>query len=197
MKCIYLIQSNRPAIPYSIPSGSDVLLLQWQKDYVSAPNSFHLPNSTWASGRNELLKRAMTKGMYDYYVFLDDDLKFYFSLETFESLLKATQLDRAAPNMRGKQGWCSNSSDKFQLVKYVDHSFIAVSHQSAVELFPYTLDYDRHCWWLASENMCERFWDGQKKTIRFNQLVFINQESRPYPRGNYPGVPKNIELPYH
>ena len=97
MNCIYLIQSDSPKIPYEIPEGRDYLFLQWKDEFVPMKNSFHFPNSTWAEGRNELLRRAKEMGMYDYYIFLDDDLKLYFSLSTFEKMLDKNRKPRVVP----------------------------------------------------------------------------------------------------
>jgi hypothetical protein len=71
---IYLIQGDGSQKPYDFPAGSDFLLLQWQRSFVPQPNSFHFPRSTWASGRNELYRRAKEQGEYDYFVFMDDDV---------------------------------------------------------------------------------------------------------------------------
>ena len=65
MRVVYLIQSDTPTIPHAIPAGSEVLLLQWADTFVDVPDSFHLPRSSWAEGRNELYRRARGGG-YDY-----------------------------------------------------------------------------------------------------------------------------------
>jgi len=76
MKFIYLIQGDLSHPEYDIPEGCDCLYLQWKDNFVPRPNHFHHPNSSWAEGRNELYRRAKEMGHYDYYVFLDDDLRF-------------------------------------------------------------------------------------------------------------------------
>ncbi|MCG8323417.1 MAG: hypothetical protein MI921_28230 [Cytophagales bacterium] len=191
MNCIYLIQSDSPEIPYEIPANRDVILLQWQKEFVQTDNSFHFPNSTWASGRNELLKRAMEKGHYDYYIFLDDDLRLYFSLETFERLLAANQASRVAPFVQHQ--WYHCSQNLSEEVKYIDHCFMAIRQDCAKEVLPYSLDPDEVNWWFSSERMCEKFWHIYPYgTIRFNQLVVVNMQHRPYPKNGYQGLPDNI-----
>lgn len=64
MRVVYLIQSDTPTIPYTIPAGSDFLLLQWADTFVDVPDSFHLPASSWPEGRNELYRRSC-EGEYD------------------------------------------------------------------------------------------------------------------------------------
>jgi hypothetical protein len=76
VKFIYLIQGNLSQPFYHIPAGSDFLYLQWQPNFRPLPHHFHFPNSTWAEGRNELYKRALQQGAYDYFVYIDDDVRF-------------------------------------------------------------------------------------------------------------------------
>ena len=197
MKVIYLIQSDRPTIPYSIPNGSDVLLLQWKENFITCEDSFHYPNSSWASGRNELLKRAKEKGDYDYYIFLDDDLKLYFSLEAFEKKLIKYKLKRIVPFLI-HHIWYKQAKGELERVKYADHAFMAFRKDCIKTVFPYTLEHDKTCWWLASENNCECFWEKYpEETLRLNHLVYINQENRPYPRTRASAIPKNTVSAYN
>jgi len=76
MRVIYLVQGDASRPLYEFPPESDFLYLQWQSVFKPMENSFHFPNSSWASGRNELYRRAVSKGSYDYLIFLDDDLSF-------------------------------------------------------------------------------------------------------------------------
>ena len=191
MNCIYLIQSDSLKIPYEIPEGRDYLFLQWKDEFVPMKNSFHFPNSTWAEGRNELLRRAKEMGMYDYYIFLDDDLKLYFSLGTFEKMLDKNRKPRVVPFLQHQ--WYRNSRGLSESVKYVDHCFMAVRSDFLQPALLYTLEMDKVNWWLTCERMCERFWDAYPQgTIRFNQLVMVNQKHRDYPKNDYPGFPENI-----
>lgn len=191
MNCIYLIQSDTPEISYEIPEGRDYLFLQWQKEFEPVENSFHFPDSTWAEGRNELLRRAKEQGEYDYFIFLDDDLKLYFSLETFEKLLSANQSPRVAPFVHHQ--WYRNPEGLSQEVKYIDHCFMAVRKDSLEPALPYDLEMDKTNWWLTCERTCETFWKYHPGgTIRFNQLIMMNQKHRDYPKEDYPGFPNNV-----
>jgi len=191
MKFIYLIQSNRGRVPYHIPPGSDVCLLQWQEQFQPHENSFHYPNSTWASGRNELFFRALLRKHYDYYLFADDDLQFSFDLALFERFVRAHKPRRAVPCLPAHK-WNTRQKASIDRVKYVDHAFMAVRSDCAKIIFPYTLRYDTKCWWLSSEDMCERFWDKWPlETLRFNDLMAVNGEHGLYPKDDYPGLPEN------
>lgn len=196
MKCIYLIQSDRPKIPYQIPSESEVLLLQWKDNFVPFDNSFHFPNSSWAEGRNELLRRAKKKGDYDYYIFLDDDLKLFYPLQLFEKMLAKINAKRVVPFLLG-HGWYRLAQRDLNIVKYVDHAFIAFREDCLSSAFPYTLEYDKVNWWLTCEKFCESFWKiFQNETIRINYLIYLNQKHRDYPKSDYPGLPENIVSQY-
>lgn len=196
MKCIYLIQADKGRIPYDIGPGSDVLLLQWQNRFVPCKNSFHLPGSTWASGRNELYRRARKQGVYNYYIFMDDDLSLSFDLKMFEKALKKYRPRRAVP-LLPKHPWNSTQKAMIDYVKYVDHAFMALRSDCSNLVLPYTCEYDKTCWWLSSEKMCELFWElWPRTTLRFNHFKCMNILSRPYPRKNYPGLPKNTTYAY-
>lgn len=192
MKCIYLIQSDKPKIPYQIPNKSDIILLQWKEHFMPIKNSFHFPNSTWAEGRNELLRRAQEKGDYDYYIFLDDDLKLFFPLQLFEKTLVKVNQRRVVPFLPD-HGWYKSAKGNMNIVKYVDHAFMAFRKDCLADVFPYTLEYDKINWWLTCEKFCESFWEKfQNETIRVNTLIYLNQEHRSYPKNDYPGLPNNI-----
>jgi len=198
MKFIYLIQSDSEILSYNIPSSSDYLLLQWQDNFVPTKNSFHFPNSSWAEGRNELFRRAKEKDHYDYFIFLDDDVQLNFELIEFENLLNKYKPKRAVP-------WCKHTwnilrIDEIDLVKYVDHLTMALRNDCAIDLLPYTTKHDKICWWLSSEDMCEKFYEQWPlETMRFNFLTVENLKNREYPRGRpeYNKIlPKNVVKPY-
>ncbi|HAI70648.1 MAG TPA: hypothetical protein DCM38_14575 [Gammaproteobacteria bacterium] len=198
MKLIYLIQSDTGKMPYHIPSSSDVLLLQWQETFQPADHSFHFPHSSWAEGRNELFRRAKAMDSYDYFIFADDDVELYFDLMTFEKLLQKYQPRRAVPwYFHDWNRLCSDTKSHIDLVKYVDHAFMAVRKDCAQELMPYTMQYDEVCWWLSSEDLCERFFEKWPlETFRFNKLVINNLKSREYPQNRHQQLPKNISISF-
>lgn len=90
MKICYLTQTATDISDYykDFFKGKDLFFLTFK-----APNSnaiAFLPKSTWSDGRNKLWEELKDK--YDYYVFIDDDLRFYnfnpkFSLFPFLSYL--------------------------------------------------------------------------------------------------------------
>jgi len=103
MKVIYLVQGDAKAPLYDFPPQSDYLYLQWQADFVPMEKSFHFPGSSWASGRNELYRRARIQGPYDYYIFMDDDVLFDLSKKKrrcFKNVLKLAAKLRLRPAFR-------------------------------------------------------------------------------------------------
>lgn len=202
---IYLIQSDKHIVQYSIPDNAHYLLLQWSKNFTPVENSFHYPNSTWASGRNELYRRAKKLGNYRYFIFLDDDLDCQFSLQEFQELVTHYQPKRAVP-FCPKHHWYKECVDpRFQIerVKYVDHMFLACRHDCIDEMLPYTTKFDTQNWWLSSEDACTRFHALHPGgTLRFNHLIAHNEQARPYPRnqeinGQAYVLPINKHYPYY
>ena len=200
-KVIYLIQTDQGKCPYKIPEGSDVLMLQWQKDFEPNEYSFHFPNSTYQTGRNELYRRAIEKSKqngydYVYLIFMDDDLKFNFSLKDFEKELNKHRPCRMTtftmwflpPIYRGliRNLFLAKifirNNEGINKVKFVDHNFMALRIDCAEKILPYTLKYDTSCWWASSYDLCLRFFKLFKETIVFNKFYVLNKKSRPYPR---------------
>lgn len=190
LKVVYLIQSDCRDHPFEIPSGSEVLLLQWQEDFEPVAHSIHLPGCTWAEGRNELYRRA-SQGSFDYFIFCDDDMGLRFHWQAFESLLRQHEPWRATA-IEVNHEWNRVRRGAIDRVKYVDHAIMAVRADCATELMPYTTEHDATCWWLNSEAFCERCWRLRPwGTLRFNQLEYENLQHRIYPREQYPGLPRN------
>ena len=211
LKVIYLIQTDQGKCPYKIPKNSDVLMLQWQKEFEPNQYSFHFPNSTYQTGRNELYRRAIEKSeqngyYYDYLIFVDDDLKLNFSLEDFEKELKKHKPCRMGPLYRTyvKNNYMKFFNNLFSCnfiskkgvhkINYIDHCFMAVRNDCAEKIFPYTLKYDSSSWSLATGDWCQRFFYlYPMETLIFNKFIVLNTKSRPYPRTFDELVkPKNI-----
>ena len=74
---VYLIQGQAGLVTnfdyLTSQEHSDVIFLTYDSKIDQA---IFYPDSTWAEGRNRLLQKALEKGEYLYYIFLDDDLKF-------------------------------------------------------------------------------------------------------------------------
>lgn len=212
LRFIYLIQGDCSEPMYEIPSGSDFLYLQWQSEFKPQVNHFHLPKSSWAEGRNELLRRAKALGDYDYFVFLDDDLIFGWSkrfhaleelrawqlkwprllqpvvrgrwaLNHFENWIRRSNPIIGVPNTLWHQWYANVSSNAVDGITCFDHMFMAI-HNSALEnLFPYSVDYDQRNWWICGEMMCLKASSLYAGKIhRYNRLFVRNQQARAYPR---------------
>lgn len=143
-----------------------------------------------AEGRNELYRRARGAG-YDYYTFLDDDIELDFGLDEFEALLAEHRPRRAVPWLNHR--WNIDRRGEIDLVKYIDHIFMAVRADCAETILPYTTDFDLTNWWLTGEEMCDRCWEHWPLgTYRFNDLTVKNLEHRSYPKLDYPGLPEQV-----
>jgi hypothetical protein len=183
MKIIYLIQSDTNEIRYDMPKRSDVALLQWQNTYKeSVIKSFHFPNSTWASGRNELYSKVDVKN-YDYLIFLDDDLMFEFSLIDYEDFLYRHKPLRSSVFVYGHYFYRELTDDsKIYRLRHIDQAFMAI-HTSTINVFPYSTEKDTQSWFIANEEFCCRF-DNlyPKQTIIAPKFKMHNSQHREYPR---------------
>ena len=195
MRIIYLIQAESDQLPYHLSNETDFLILNWRHGGKDDTNVIHLPNSSWAEGRNRLFQAALDRGRFDYYVFCDDDLELLFDLESFHDLLDEFKPARGVPHYRANIYGDASESGIASGFKYVDHCMMAISHEAASRIFPYTTRFDTSCWWLTSEDFCARTHDVFPcQSLRFNQLVVNNLKARPYPRQGYPGLPCNPSL---
>jgi hypothetical protein len=72
---VYPIQAEEEMPPYDGLSheDNDIILLTWKNRSRNDCDSIYFPNSTWADGRNKLLRTSKQKGEYLYYIFMDDD----------------------------------------------------------------------------------------------------------------------------
>jgi hypothetical protein len=196
MKCIYLIQSDNYNLPYTLPDGSQYLLLNWNlhsaKQEPPSKNEFYFPDSSWAEGRNELYRRACLIGEFEYFVFLDDDLELDFSVEYFESLLEKHHAARVAPNMSNHFYTGEPVDSAVTSIKYIDHCLMALSAEAAASLMPYSTEFDQTCWWHSSEEFCMRSWDEFRwQTYKLNELNVKNLQNRAYPKDYGSGLPTN------
>jgi hypothetical protein len=75
MKICYLTQTASDISDYykDFFKGKDLFFITFK--YPNSNAIGFLPKSTWSDGRNRLWEQV--KGKYDYYVFIDDDLRFY------------------------------------------------------------------------------------------------------------------------
>jgi hypothetical protein len=196
MKFIYLIQSDDFHLPYNLTQGSQYLLLNWNSKFSDekppTDREFYFPDSSWAEGRNELYRRALLLGEFDYFVFCDDDLELDFSLEYLESLVKKHHPARLAPNMPNNLYTGESASSTVTSLKYIDHCLMALSSEAANKLMPYSTRFDQTCWWHSSEEFCQRSWDKFRwQTYKLNQLSVKNLQNRSYPKDYGSGLPVN------
>ena len=197
MKIIYLIQSETYNFSFSSAlKDTDCLLMIWGDDFNlpedASHTTFHLPNSSWAQGRNELYRRAQAMDDYDYFIFCDDDIEFNFELKELHQLLSKYQPFRAVPDTSHTFYLHQPAKAKTLALKYVEHSVMALSAEAAQVLMPYSTEFDKTNWWLSSEEFCKRCWlQYPWQTLKYNTLNFKNTKSRSYPKSDYLGNPEN------
>jgi glycosyltransferase involved in cell wall biosynthesis len=158
LKFIYLIMSETDQLTYDIPKNSDYMILKWSDGPAENPNAFQF-TSTFAEGRNELLRRAREKGDYDYFVYMDDDVIFInFSLASFEESIRSYEgpIPYAFPYLEEHNFYDSIDVDSF--IKYADHPLMALRNDVALEM-PYSLEFCKTCWWRSTTEWNERYFD--------------------------------------
>jgi hypothetical protein len=185
---IYLIQSDTDELMYDIPGGSDYLLLKWSDGATMRPNTFQFA-STFAEGRNELYRRARERGDYLYYVYMDDDVEFVnFDLHDFEAAILERRIHPpyAFPYLQGHNFYLHTPRKGATLMKYADHPLMAVRSDIAAEM-PYTLKYDKVCWWRTTAEWNERFVEKYGVGgLCFGWLEIENGQHRDaYPRDDF------------
>lgn len=164
--------------------GPNVIVLTWdcelQKSQFSRNlKTFFLPRSTWAEGRNFLLKKALEEfSNVDYFVFLDDDVEFVkSSMLEFEQLTRKFQpkisvplCDRIIREMSFSRAFMEHP---------IRHDQILIAfHQSVVNegiVLPLNSNLDSISWWITAElqhYLIQIHYFSQ--LIRFNEIRITN-----------------------
>lgn len=202
-KIIYLIQGEAKLVQNFFElkdrSEADVLFLTYDEQIDEA---IYLPKSTWAQGRNLLLEKALELPQdYEYYIFLDDDVRFIKgNFDLFERKLLKYRPAIAVPVFRPKTvdsilgiGISSNGKlfvpiTDHQLCKYTDGQFMAfhkdVVHDSLI--VPLQTQFDDISWWFTSSTQQILMLNLYKDEIlQFNDIVIDNEAHREYTKGQF------------
>ncbi len=218
-RLIYLVQTESclPDHLTSVEAFGDVLACQCDVlvlGYKEACRETALPNvdylfnssTTWASGRNLLLKAAMRKSeKYLYYIFMDDDIVLNTTTKQqnpwreFEDFLKRIEpavasvetfpKSRCLPavyNARKDQGCGLDETAECLPVVRIDPAYNAFHYQAVEYLLPYFNRFDADTWWASGVYItvkCEIMFRGQ--VVIHTILRAINTLHRPYPRNAY------------
>ena len=175
---IYLVQGQPDLVKKYLHLGdkenADVVLLTYDKPMEGA---IFFPNSTWTQGRNELLKHALSKGCYQYYIFCDDDVSFIKGgWDEFEANLiqfKPAIGVPIVPKTRELPRW-----SKYQIFRINDEQLVAFHHDVVMDgiVLPYQEHLDEiHCWWAtceAQEILIQNFY--YKQALQFNDIEISN-----------------------
>ena len=186
MECLYLVQCAGSEFVYSNNlKDKKVIYLTYK---VKHKGIIYLPNSTWTEGRNRLLKEAQSLDkIYDYYIFMDDDIDFSKGdFKTFEKLLERFKPKIAAPQLLGYPA--KKISCNVQSVFMFDACMNAFSFDVIFDqkIFPYVSNFDRISWWYSQYILI--YLSGyfyRNKVMQFNDVIIANKVHTKYPRNCY------------
>lgn len=196
----------------------DVIVLSFQEECKTSPLSHveyvHHNNTTWNQGRNLLWLQAKKRAReYNYYIFLDDDVRLTFSrnfpdfkpnttspLREFENFLTNYEpvigVTDFPPNhgfnsmLARRKAFCNNigsSKPLYLSVHFFDALFNAFHSKALDYLLPYTTTYDNMSWWYSQREIIARMeiiFRGQ--AVMFAPIQSSNWQHRPYPRRDGP-----------
>lgn len=181
---IYLVQADI-GLPQSYAQiespTSDVLCLTWKQE---APGCIFFPQSTWTEGRNRLLKEALNKDDYKYYIFLDDDVFFREGdFRTMEQNLLQYEPAVATPF------YTFHPHPYLELDVHTVYSFDAMFnafHRDLLKdgiVLPYYDGFDSKSWWFSQ--LCVIHLSSvlyPDHVLKFNKIKIENHNHRQYPR---------------
>lgn len=183
MKVLYLVQTASSR-PYPDIPDDKLCLLTFKQP---ADNAIFLPNSTWTTGRNALLQAVLDKAakgeVYDYYIFLDDDLIWTSgSFQEFEDRLEASKPLIAFPHMRGYA---------YTPVTFMYDACFNAFHKDVIfktDLLPYVADFDHISWWYSQFIVIYKtlYMFSSSEIGSYGDLIVDNSAHNPYPRAHNP-----------
>jgi glycosyltransferase involved in cell wall biosynthesis len=186
---LYLLQTAAapPPLYNSIATPcADLLVLTWKHKVDGA---IFAPGSSWSSGRNLLLKHALERiDDYEYFIFLDDDIRFdKGDWRQFESLLMKYQPAVATPFCpwyEPTKGVCAPM--EAQCTSFFDAMFNAFHHEVLRDnvVLPYCTKWDKESWWYSQWiviQLADLFY--RNHVIQLNTIVTGNLVHSAYPKG--------------
>ena len=189
LKCIYLIQTSKemPELLQCL-KNKDHILLSYKEN--TPDTTIFFPKSTWTTGRNKIREYVIEKleKKYDYYIFLDEDIKFTdFTQEDgfnyFENLLGIYQPYIANPNYKGYYPNVMNA--KVRTTIEYDGMYNAFSRDAffSNEIFPYTYIFDSKSWWMSQYVIFMLCSILNKQVVLFQEILISNENHSEYPKG--------------
>jgi len=211
LKVLYLINTDK-GLPEAYNSIKDKSIVLSFKEETPDTKIF-LPNSTWTDARNKLREYAINlPEKYDYYVFLDNDIKFKDlsheeGFKKFEEYLNTYKPDIGVPNYIFFEGYhCKKTLDNIECTKdtvinetmpviQFDPLMNAFSREVFLsdKIFPYDNKYDSKSWWISGYILrIKLFYYYNNKVILFNNLLIENQGHSSYPQEWNPNLLKEV-----
>lgn len=187
-KVIYLVQgevSNIVTFSDLQSDSSDLLTLTYDHDLekgsISWKGNIFFPKSTWAEGRNKLLEVAQSLGIYDYYIFIDDDARIVKgNFTNFNSLLFEYKPDIGLPLCNQiKESYRFSPNLSVQRPIALDQLVQAYSFKAVSEkiVLPFVTEYDNKGWWISCEiNQYLILSQYPQSTLQFNEIEFENTQ---------------------
>ena len=207
-KVIYLVQGQSEYILnyFHLKERKDVdcIFITYDKEIDGVG---YFPNSTWGEGRNYLLQKALESGKdYQYYIFLDDDVRFLEgSYGAFEKQLLKYKPAIAVPvfvpktkiTIMGFNSWFTNRFVPLRIhqqCRFADAQFIAF-HRDVIEdrlVVPLQTHFDKVSWYATSSTQQLLMFNLYKKYIlQFNTIKVQNASHRDYPKREFKEIQKN------
>ena len=183
---IYLVQGQSVLVKnylhLSDRDNSDAIFLTYDEKIEGA---LFLPNSTWAQGRNEMLKMALKIDNYLYYIFCDDDIAFQKgSWVEFEKHLMKLKPAIAVPVFLSKTKRTPLRLLNYHSFLFNDEQMIAF-HNDVIRdgiVLPYQNQFDDIHWWASCEIqqiLIQNFYFSD--SIQLNKIHISNQCQLRYP----------------
>jgi hypothetical protein len=180
-KFLYIIQSasKLPDI-FNCLKTRDYILLSFKEN--TPDTTIFYPGSTWTTGRNRLREYILNmKQIYDYYIFLDEDVVFNeYSQEDgfnkFEELLIKYKPFIANPNFCGYGYYNNTLPGEAQTTIWFDGMCNAFSQEAFFSniIFPYVDTFDSQSWWMSQYIMIILCSVYNKEVVLFPNLKVEN-----------------------
>ena len=199
MKFLYLIQSQHNYhewLQYQTTDRTFVLGV-WGQNCLN--DQINLSGTTWASGRNKLIK-LINFSKYDYVTLCDDDLSFKNgNFDDYEHFLKIYTPNLCHPIVTNRPRWGGHvkNNEKCNFTYWntdnVDGCFTTIKSDLISQILPYDTTFDKTSWTISTFLLNVKvknlglFWTIPK------HITMNNIERRKYPKSfDYNRIPKKI-----
>ena len=193
MKFVYCVQTEENLPQHYSEVRDRCIVLSWKKH--GEDTTLCVPNSTWNTGRNALIKFLRESEIeYDYVIFLDDDLKFKKgNFVEFENVVRkhpewvvSTVSDDFDRDTNYPYRFMNSQANHtvWQIVPQFDACFSCFRKDfvDSDKFLPYDESWDHITWWASQIVLCQKM-NAMCIPIHYvNNISVSNSKSRPYPR---------------